>query len=97
MYGEAKRAISYHKAEQDALFAQNEKLILENYIEGLKALQEYYDDAEDYTWIFDLQTGNYTSALEKTVSMAIRRGVTKDKLLNNKTEGDNYFNHENLK
>lgn len=97
LYGEAKRAISYHKAEQDALFAQNEKLILENYIEGLKALQEYYDDAEDYTWIFDLQTGNYTSALEKTVSMAIRRGVTKDKLLNNKTEGDNYFNHENLK
>jgi hypothetical protein len=96
LYGEAKRAINYHQAEQDALFAQNEKLILENYIEGLKVLQEYYDDAEDYTWIFDMQTGNYTTALDKTISMATRRGVSKDKLLKSKTEGDIYFNNLQL-
>lgn len=93
LYGEIKREINYHQAEKDALFAQNEKWILENYIEGLKALKEYYDDAEDYTWIFDMQTENYTTALDKTISMATRRGVAEDKLLKSKTEGDIYFNN----
>lgn len=93
LYGEAKRAINYHQAEQDALFAQNEKLILENYIEGLQALQEYYDDAEDYTWIYDMQIGNYETALDKTISMATRRGVAKDQLLMSKKTGDNFLNN----
>lgn len=91
LYGEAKRAINYHRAEEDAFFAQNEKLILENYIEGLKVLQEYYDDDEDYTWINDLNNGNFEEALEKSASLAVRRGCSEEKTLKSKKEVDDFF------
>lgn len=95
LYGEAKRAINYHQAELDAIFAQNKKLILENYINGLRVLQEYYDDSEDYTWISDLGNGNSSSALEKSARLAIRRGCPESKVLHSREEQNNFFTNRN--
>lgn len=91
LYGEAKRAINYHQAEQDAIFEQNRKLILVNFVKELEKLSQFYDDAEDYTWIIDFNNGNLESALKKSARLAVRRGCAEDKTLMSKKKIDDFF------
>ena len=91
LYGEAKRAIHYHQAEQDAIFEQNRKLILVNFVKELEKLSQFYDDAEDYTWIIDFNNGNLESALKKSARLAVRRGCAEDKTLMSKKKIDDFF------
>ena len=91
LYGEAKRAINIHRAEKDAEFAQKQKTLVEDYIEGLNVLKVKYDDQEYLAFIEDLRNNNYITAFSKTASLATLRGVPQEKVLESKKDIDNYF------
>ena len=91
LYGETKRTFNYHKAKKDALFAEREKTILENYIEGLHILEKLYDDKEYLSFVDDLKNDEYIMAFMKTSSLATLRGVDGSKILKTKVDIDNYF------
>lgn len=93
LYGEAKRGIMKKEAQREAYFLRREKLIVENYVAGLKCLAEIYDDSLLLTFVEDLeQSDMYKQAFEKTVLLAQKRNVPKEKILMNKADIDNYFN-----
>lgn len=89
LYGETKRAINLHIAENEARQASREKKILENYIEGLNILRERYNDEQYLSFVDDLKNDEYKVAFEKTVSLAVLRQGSP--LLKTKKEIDNYF------
>lgn len=92
LYGEIRRGIKIHKVEKEVEFAQKEKVIVTNYIEGLKLLADRYDDRELIDFIDDLQnSGMYISAFEKSIKLAEKRNVPEANKLNNKAEIDAYF------
>lgn len=91
LYGEAKRAINIHRAEKNAEFAQKQKTLVEDYIEGLNVLKVKYDDQEYLAFIEDLRNNNYITAFSKTASLATLRGVPQEKVLESKKDIDNYF------
>lgn len=91
LYGEAKRAINIHRAENNAEFAQKQKSLVEDYIEGLKFLRVKYKDQEYLAFIDDLLNDNYITAISKTASLAKLRGVPQEKILETKNDIDNYF------
>ncbi len=88
LYGETKREINLYRAEKEALQASREKLILENYIEGLKVLKDKYDDQKYLSFVDDLKNNNYKIAFDKTGSLAKLRGASP---LETKEDIDNYF------
>lgn len=91
LYGEAKRAVSYVGAQQEAYLAEREINIVENYIEGLKLLSEKYDDRL-LLFIEDIQKSDiYAAAFGKSVRLAEVRNVPEDKILKNKNDIDRYF------
>ena len=91
LYGETKRTFNYYKAEKEVSFAKKEKIILENYIEGLHILEKLYDDKEYLTFVDDLSNNEYIKAFIKASSLATLRGVDESKILRTKTDIDNYF------
>ena len=91
LYGEAKRGIAINIAAKNAHVAVREKLIIEDYIEGLNQLYIMYDDKELLTFIEDLKNSDPIKAFEKTVKLAEKRGVPQEKVLKTKAEGDAYF------
>lgn len=92
LYGEGKRVLGYWKAENDAMFAKRERIIVENYIEGLNLLAYRYDDHELLTFVQDLRNSDlYVSAFRKTAKLAELRGVPKERILHNKSDIDLYF------
>lgn len=90
LYGETKRVINYHRANRAASVAQNEKNIVENYIEGLYILKAKYEDKELLTFVDDLANSEYIAAFNKTAALASQRGVTF--VLKNKEDINSYFN-----
>ena len=91
LYGEAKRGVAINKAAKNAHIAAREKLIIEDYIEGLNQLYIMYDDKELLTFVEDLKNSDAIKAFEKTVTLAEKRGVPEEKVLKTKAEGDAYF------
>ena len=91
LYGEAKRGIAINVAAKNANVAAREKMIIEDYIDGLNQLSAIYDDKELLTFVDDLKNSNAIQAFEKTVKLAEQRDVPKEKLLKTKAEGDAYF------
>lgn len=80
-----------HNVEKEVLFARREKIIVENYVDGLKILAEKYDDKDLVNFADDLKKGMYISAFEKSVKLAEKRGVSEAEGVKNKTEIDAYF------
>lgn len=92
LYGEGKRALYYWRAEKEASFAEREKIIVENYTEGLKILAAQYNDCTILTFINDLQSSElYITAFNKTVQLAELRGVPQERILRSKSDIDMYF------
>lgn len=91
LYGEIKRGINIYNIEREAVFAQKEKKIIEYYIEGLHILSELYDDKLLINLVSDLKEGQYIIAFKKSVELAEKRDVPKEKTVRNKSEIDTYF------
>lgn len=91
LYGEVKRGINVHNVEKEVLFARREKIIVENYVDGLKILAEKYDDKDIVNFADDLKKGMYINAFEKSVKLAEKRGVSEAEGVKDKAEIDAYF------
>lgn len=92
LYGEAKRGIQTTRLQRDVDFAKKEKVIVENYIEGLQLLAQRYDDRHLIQFVEDFQRSDmYQQAFEKSVTLAHKRNVSENKILKSKADIDNYF------
>lgn len=92
LYGEVKREIGVQKVEREIIFASKEKLVIENYIEGLKLLSELYGDKGLLNFITDFKNSDmYKHAFEKSVLLAKKRNVPSNEILKSKMEIDSYF------
>lgn len=92
LYGEVKREIGIQKAEREIVFARKERLVVENYIEGLKLLSELYEDKNLLNFIADFKNSDmFLYAFEKSVILAKKRNVPNNEILKNKMEIDSYF------
>ncbi len=92
LYGEGHRVIQYHNAYKQAQFATQEKLIVEDYMKGLKTLSMMYNDKDLLLFIDDFKNSNaYQTAFNKTVTLAKLRKVPEEKILKSKNDIDNYF------
>lgn len=89
LFGEAKDEIKYIKAKQEAVFAQREKFIVENYIEGLQILSKVYDDKDLVIFVDDLKNNNYIEGFQKSAQLAQKRGAP---ALINRDQINAYFN-----
>ena len=97
LYGEINREIKKKMAGEEVYFLRREKVIVEDYILGLKYLSEIYDDALFLTFVDDLKkSGMYRQAFEKTVLLAEKRNVPKKDILRNKSDIDAYFRGGNV-
>lgn len=96
LFGEAKRAINIHRAQNEAILAEKQKTIVENYIEGLNTLKAKYDDENYLSFVDDLKANDYKSAFTKTVSLGKLREVPSRNRLETKNDIDNYFNPKRL-
>lgn len=69
-----------------------EKTIVMDYMEGLILLSGIYDDRNLLTFVENLKHSElYKQAFDKTVILAEKRSVPKDKVLRNKADIDSYF------
>lgn len=93
LFGEAKDEIKYIKAKREAAFAQREKYIVEDYIEGLQILSNIYDDKDLIIFVDDLKNNNYIEGFNKSAQLAQKRGV--QGALTSKDEINQYFNPNN--
>ena len=92
LFGEVKRGVHIYHVEQEVLFARREKIIVENYIEGLKQLATLYDDSDLLSFVDDLRKGDaYIQAFEKSVKLAELRNVPENKKVTTKADIDAYF------
>ena len=91
------REIKKKTAGEEVYFLRREKVIVEDYILGLKYLSEIYDDALFLTFVDDFKkSGMYRQAFEKTVLLAEKRNVPKEDILRNKSDIDAYFRGGNV-
>ena len=93
LYGETSRGLKRHDIKEDIIILKREKLILDDYVEGLKFLAEIYDDESLLLFTRELkESAMYVQAFEKSVILAEKRNVPKDEILRNKADIDSYFN-----
>ena len=92
LYGEASRGIKRHSLKEEVVVLRREKIIVADYVEGLKFLAEVYDDKELLLLTQELKESNmYIKAFEKSTLLAEKRNVPKDQILRNKADIDSYF------
>lgn len=92
LYGEASRGIKRHSLKEEVVVLRREKIIVADYVEGLKFLAEVYDDKELLLFTQELKESNmYIKAFEKSTLLAEKRNVPKDQILRNKADIDSYF------
>ena len=93
LYGETSRGLKRHDIKEDIIILKREKLILDDYVEGLKFLAEIYDDESLLLFTRELKESDmYVQAFEKSVILAEKRNVPKDEIQRNKADIDSYFN-----
>lgn len=92
LYGEIKRGVQAKQVSSDGSFIKREKVIVDDYINGLMTLSEAYDDKELLSFVADLkESGLYKESFEKTVLLAKKRNVPEDETIKSKVEIDAYF------
>lgn len=92
LYGEIKRGVQAKQVSSDGSFIKREKVIVDDYINGLMTLSEAYDDKELLSFVADLkESGLYKESFEKTVLLAKKRNVPEDEAIKSKAEIDAYF------
>ena len=90
LFGEVKDTVHYHIAKHQAEYAQEQKTIVEDYIDGLKVLYVQYDDKDlidSISHIESLETAK--EAFGNAIALAEKRGVPN--ALTTKESIDNYF------
>ena len=92
IYGETSRGLKCHNIKEDIVLLKREKLILADYVNGLRFLAEIYDDESLLLFTKELKESDmYIQAFEKTVILAEQRNVPKDEILRNKADINSYF------
>lgn len=92
LYGELTREIKSNKLQTDMQFLKREKVIVCDYIEGLKYLSEIYNDKELLSFTEEFETSAmYEAAFKKSVQLAKLRNVPDNKYVKTKNEIDSYF------
>ena len=92
LYGEAKRGIQLSKATSEALFIKREKVIVSDYMSGLRILSAAYNDEQLLSFVNDFQSSDlYKEAFEKSVQLAELRNVPDSQIRRTKAEIDLYF------
>ena len=92
LYGEVGRGVKRHSLNEDVIVLRRQKIILEDYIEGLNFLAKMYDDKALLMFTQEFRESNmYIQAFEKSVLLAKKRNVPENEMLKNKAEIDSYF------
>ena len=92
LYGEAKRGLNKHSAQNELSFIKRERVVVTYYIEGLQQLAKAYDDNSLLSFVNDLQNSElYIEAFNKTVKLAEVRKVPAQDILRTKSDIDSYF------
>lgn len=95
LYGEGRRAVRLHSANENARFAAKERVIIEDYLNGLQELAELYNDERLANFADSFRESDmYLRAFEKSVQLAELRGVPAAKRLESKSDIDAYFRGE---
>lgn len=98
LYGEAKRGIQRSKANKEAIFMKREKVIIDDYMEGLKILSKTYDDKLLMTFVSDFKSSNaYRESFNKSVELVKLRNVSENERIKSKEDIDCYFRGGSLK
>ena len=96
LYGQANRGIKLYQAKKENLSLRQEKIIIADYIDGLKILSQAYDDKELLLFTKELNESDmYVEAFEKSVLLAEKRNVPKNQILRNKADINSYFKEGN--
>lgn len=89
LYGEVRRGLKRHDVKEDIVVIHRQKMIIEDYIEGLNYLAEIYDDKELLLFTQEFRKSDmYIQAFEKSVLLAEKRNVPNNLLLKNKSDID---------
>ncbi len=92
LYGEANRGVRKNKEQENLYFLTRERIIIEDYIEGLKYLSDIYDDKSLMIFVNDFKNSDmYKTAFVKSVELAKKRNVPSDEILKSKADIDSYF------
>ena len=92
LYGEINRGVKKIQEQNNLYFLKREKIIIEDYIEGLKYLADIYDDTDLLTFIDELKNSDmYKAAFMKSAKLAQKRNVPADEILESKADIDSYF------
>lgn len=96
LYGQADRGKKLYQAKKENLSLRQEKIIISDYIDGLKILSKVYDDKDLLLFTKELNESDmYIDAFEKSVLLAEKRNVPKSQILRNKADIDSYFKKGN--
>lgn len=96
LYGQANRGIKLYQAKKENFSLRQEKIIISDYIDGLKILSQAYDDKDLLLFTKELKESEmYIEAFEKSVLLAEKRNVPKNQILRNKADIDFYFKEGN--
>ena len=83
--------------EANIVVIHRQKVIVEDYIDGLNYLAEIYDDKELLLFTQEFKESDmYVQAFEKSVLLAQKRNVSSDVLLKDKSDIDSYFMGERI-
>lgn len=92
LYGEARTGLKRHALKEDIVVIHRQKIILEDYIEGLNYLAEVYDDKKLLLFAQEFRESDmYIKSFEKSVLLAQKRQVPDNVLLKDKSDIDSYF------
>ena len=92
LYGEVNRGVKKVKEQENVYFLKREKVIIEDYIEGLKYLSDIYDDKYLLTFVDDFKNSDmYKTAFVKSAELARKRNVPTNDILGSKADIDAYF------
>ena len=90
--GEANRGFKVYRLKNELWSLESDKKILTDHIDGLKLLANVYDDTELLKFIDDFENSSaYLEAFSKSVELAEKRGVPKERILKDKSDIDAYF------
>ena len=77
---------------------KREKMIIDDYIEGLKILSKIYNDELLLTFVSDFKLSNtYKEAFSKSVELTELRNVPENERIKTKADIDCYFRGDSLK
>ncbi|MDO4754770.1 MAG: hypothetical protein Q4A54_00350 [Parabacteroides sp.] len=92
LYGEIKRGTQKAKVNYEALFISRNKVIVEDYINGLRTLSHIYDDELLLRFVDDFQESDlYINGFNKSIEFARLRDVPDSAIMESKADIDSYF------